>query len=100
VRPYQRRGEEPFGPIMEAIRQVPVGQVLVLRNTFEPVPLYDVLGMRGFEHWSRMHGDEDWEIRFYNTGRARPATQSPPPSAATSGPLDWSAPSATVTIDV
>ncbi len=99
VRPHQRRGEEPFGPIMGAIRQVPVGQVLVLRNTFEPVPLYDVLGMRGFEHWSRQDADDEWEIRFYNTGQTREAT--PPPATQTaSKPLDWSAPNATVTIDV
>jgi uncharacterized protein (DUF2249 family) len=101
VRPHQRRGEEPFGPIMEAIRQVPVGQVLVLRNTFEPVPLYDVLGKRGFEHWSRQHADDEWEIRFYNTGRTRQTTTSPAPKAPqASKPLDWSAPNATVTIDV
>lgn len=101
VRPFQRRGEEPFGPIMEAIRQVPVGQILVLRNTFKPVPLYDVLGMRGFEHWSRQHADDEWEIRFYNTGRTRQTNSSPAPAAEQAGKrLDWSAPSATVTIDV
>jgi uncharacterized protein (DUF2249 family) len=100
VRPHQRRGEEPFGPIMEVIRQVPVGQVLVLWNTFDPIPLYDVLGMRGFEHWSRQDADNEWEIRFYNTGRTLQAMPSPATQETTSTPLDWSAPNATVTIDV
>jgi uncharacterized protein (DUF2249 family) len=101
VRELQRRGEEPFGPIMEAIRQVPVGQVLVLRNTFDPVPLYDLLAMRGFEHWTHQLADEDWEIRFFNTGRSRqsaPATTAQPANA--DAPLDWDAPDATITIDV
>jgi uncharacterized protein (DUF2249 family) len=77
-----------------------VGQVLVLWNTFEPVPLYDVLGMRGFEHWSRQHADDEWEIRFYNSGRPRQATPSSAPMQVTEAPLDWGAPNATVTIDV
>src|SRR5690606_10544096 len=75
VRDFQRRGEEPFGAIMEAVRRVPAGQVLALRNTFEPVPLYDVLGMRGFEHWARQDAADDWTILFYNTGRPRQAAQ-------------------------
>ena len=41
VRSFQQRGEEPFGAIMAAVRQVPQGQVLSLRNTFEPTPLYE-----------------------------------------------------------
>jgi hypothetical protein len=48
VRPLQTAGEEPFSVIMAASRKVDLGQVLALRNTFEPTPLYDVLGARGF----------------------------------------------------
>lgn len=100
VRPYQQRGEEPFSAIMETIRRVPRGQVFVLRNTFEPAPLYGVLGQRGFEHWARQIGEHDWEIRFFNAGSPRddqqPATaKSAPPPAE-----NWDAPSATLTIDV
>jgi uncharacterized protein (DUF2249 family) len=100
VREHQRRGEEPFGPIMEAVRQVPQGQVLVLRNTFEPVPLYDVLGMRGFEHWAERHAADDWEISFYNTGRSRQRQPEPVATHADDRPLDWDAAFATITIDV
>jgi uncharacterized protein (DUF2249 family) len=100
VREHQRRGEEPFGPIMEAVRQVPQGQVLVLRNTFEPVPLYDVLGMRGFEHWAERHSDDEWEIRFYNTGRSRQRQPEQVARQVDDQPLDWDAAFATITIDV
>lgn len=100
VRPYQRRGEEPFSAIMAAIRQVPRGQILLLRNTFEPTPLYDVLGQRGFEHWSRKLAENDWEILFFNSGSTRPP-QAPAKTAEPSSPdASWDAPTSTLTIDV
>ena len=68
ARPLQKTGQEPFSVIVAAVREVGVGNVLRLRNTFEPVPLYDVLGLRGFVHFARQHGPEDWEILFLNIG--------------------------------
>lgn len=107
VRPYQARGEEPFGAIMAAVGRVPVGQVLRLRNTFEPTPLYDVLGKRGFIARASERGPEDWEILFLNTGRADrdgvapgPVPTAIPVADTAPAPLDWPAPAASVTIDV
>lgn len=107
ARPYQARGEEPFSAIMAAVGRVPVGQTLRLRNTFEPTPLYDVLGKRGFAARATERGPEDWEILFLNTGRANQASAAPapaptasPPADTTATPLDWQAPAASVTIDV
>lgn len=100
VRPFQQRGEEPFSAIMAAIRNVPRGQVLRLRNTFEPVPLYAVLGQRGFEHWTRELAEDDWEILFFNSGAShapRPEGAQPAPQAART---TWDEPTATLTIDV
>lgn len=102
VRPYQERGEEPFSAIMAAASKVPEGQVLRLRNTFEPVPLYHVLGKQGFVHQTRQLGPDDWEVLFLRTGQsgqgdqqeAGPAEAQPLPSHA------WERPTATVTIDV
>ncbi|MDI3339521.1 MAG: DUF2249 domain-containing protein [Sphaerobacter sp.] len=98
ARPLQREGREPFSAIMAAARQVAPGEGFRLWNTFEPVPLYDVLGQRGFVHHARQHGPDDWEILFFRIGNGRAATPSPAATAA--APLDWSSPSATVTIDV
>jgi uncharacterized protein (DUF2249 family) len=102
VRPLQKAGEEPFSVIMAASRKVELGQVLALRNTFEPTPLYDVLGARGFEHWARELGANDWEILFFHSGvKSHGATQDeqrPPAQPVESG--DWSSPTATITIDV
>lgn len=68
VRPLHERGEEPFGAIMEAVRKVGPGEILRLRNSFDPVPLYEVLRMRGFEHVTHQRAGDDWEILFFNTG--------------------------------
>jgi len=66
VRPDLRRGEEPFSKIMAARRRVPPGGVLRVRVTFEPVPLYAVLGKQGFEHWTERLADDDWRVWFYS----------------------------------
>ncbi len=106
VRPYQARGEEPFSAIMAAVAQVPVGQVLRLLNTFEPLPLYEVLAKRGFIARSTQRGADDWEILFLNSGQPGsvpdPVNTSTvtPPAERTDEPLDWQAATASVTIDV
>lgn len=100
ARPYQQRGEEPFSAIMEASRQVPPGHVLLLRNTFEPTPLFDVLGQRGFEHWTRKLAENDWEIRFFNSGSQRDSRQEATHASPVPDPDTWDAPTATLTIDV
>ena len=100
VRPFQQRGEEPFSAIMAAIRTIPKGQVLLLRNTFEPVPLYEVLRQRGFEHWTRELAENEWEILFFNSGATRPP-HSPAGESTPSAPESaWDEPTSTLTIDV
>lgn len=100
VRPFQQTGQEPFAAIMAATRRVPRGQVLVLRNTFEPVPLYTVLGQRGFERWTRRLGGDDWEIRFFHSGVAHDAPPTEPAAPVATRPAEWDAPAQTLTIDV
>jgi uncharacterized protein (DUF2249 family) len=96
VRPLHERGEEPFGAIMEAVRKVEPGHMLRLRNSFEPVPLYDVLRMRGFEHLTRKLTESDWEILFFNTGEKSARREKAQPTQAAA---DWSG-DETITIDV
>jgi uncharacterized protein (DUF2249 family) len=97
VRPLIAQGDEPFGEIMRAARQTPIGQMLRLRAPFEPVPLYDVLGKQGFTASARQLGPDDWEVAFLRTGEE---TSSPPAATTPAPAVDWDAPSATVTIDV
>jgi uncharacterized protein (DUF2249 family) len=64
VRAAQRAGQEPLADILRAVRDLPPGGILALRNTFEPLPLYAVLGRRGFQAWARRLAADDWEIFF------------------------------------
>lgn len=73
VRPLLARGEEPFNAIMKATAQVPPGAALRLIVSFEPVPLYDVLTQRGFQHTTIQHAYDHWEILFTRTAVTTPA---------------------------
>ncbi|MGB3864563.1 MAG: DUF2249 domain-containing protein, partial [Xanthobacteraceae bacterium] len=64
VRPTLRAGGEPFGEIMAAVTKLQPGQGLRLLATFEPVPLFHVLGSKGFSHEAREIGGGDWEVLF------------------------------------
>lgn len=77
VRPLLARGEEPFHAITAAAGRVPPGAALRLRVPFEPLPLYDVLGRRGFSHTARQLGADDWEVLFVR-GAAEPAASPEP----------------------
>jgi uncharacterized protein (DUF2249 family) len=70
VRPLLANGEEPFSVIMASAARVPDHAALRLRTTFEPVPLYAVLGGRGFQHAAHQLGPDDWEIVFLRGGGA------------------------------
>jgi len=82
VRPELRAGGEPFPRIMLAAASLEPGQALRLLATFEPIPLYAVLGRKGLAHRAIHHGEADWEILFTPETSAPPA---PPPPRATSG---------------
>ena len=60
-----QRGEEPFARIMAAVNALAADQALVLRVPFEPIPLYKVLGKRGFAHWAECRAADDWSVGFY-----------------------------------
>jgi uncharacterized protein (DUF2249 family) len=94
VRPTLRAGGEPFGEIMAAVNALPPGKGLRLLATFKPVPLFQVLGSKGFTHEEREIGGGDWEVLFTPAGDAASEAAAPPPPqarpAADKG--DWPAP--------
>jgi hypothetical protein len=77
VREDIRAGREPLAKIMAAVRVLGPEQVLVLRAPFEPIPLYHVLGKRGFAHWAECGAADDWTVWFYR-GADQPVAESPP----------------------
>lgn len=77
VREDLRNGVEPFSRIMAAQSGIPLGGVLRLRATFEPVPLYTALGHQGFAHWTERFAEDDWRIWFYRGDMAAQPVATP-----------------------
>ncbi len=50
VRPVIQSGNDPLKDIMRKVKELKDEQVLLIINSFEPIPLYTVLGKKGFEH--------------------------------------------------
>jgi hypothetical protein len=65
LRAQLRAGVEPFSTIMDTVAKLARGDVLLLRAIFEPVPLFSVLGKRGFRHEAICHAAEDWSVWFW-----------------------------------
>ncbi|HEU4565460.1 MAG TPA: DUF2249 domain-containing protein [Gemmatimonadaceae bacterium] len=81
VRDDLRSGREPFSRIMSAIAALADDQVLHLRATFEPVPLFRVMERRGFVHRADAHAPDDWSVYFCRPEQAS-ALPAPPADAA------------------
>ncbi|WP_337865532.1 DUF2249 domain-containing protein [Ignavibacterium sp.] len=69
VRPILNSGKDPFLDIMNKVKSLENEQVLMIINSFEPVPLYSVLGNKGFEHWTEKINDE-FRVYFFKTNPA------------------------------
>jgi uncharacterized protein (DUF2249 family) len=91
VRPALKAGEEPFGQIMAAASALAPGQGLRLLATFKPVPLFQVLGSKGFSHAEREIGGGDWEVLFTPTKETKPA-DTPPVAASVADSDHWPEP--------
>lgn len=76
VRDDLRAGREPFSRVMAAVSTLADDRVLHLRTIFEPVPLYAVLGKRGFHHEAMADAADDWSVWFW-----RPAGDGDTPAA-------------------
>jgi TusA-related sulfurtransferase len=92
VRPTLRAGGEPFGEIMAAVNTLPPGQGLRLLATFKPVPLFSVLGSKGYTHEEREIGGGDWEVLFAPPGSASNAPDAPAPAASVADTGEWPEP--------
>lgn len=88
VRPILRAGGEPFAAVMQSVAALKPGEGLRLLATFEPVPLFKVLGAKGFAHAARRLDEGDWEVLFTPGGTAERAPAAP------GGAGGWPAPAA------
>jgi uncharacterized protein (DUF2249 family) len=111
VRPNLERGEEPLGRILAAAKHLGEGEVLVLHVSFEPLPLYRVLGRLGFAHRAERRAAKDWVVRFQRAPAGKPGAAAAQAPGAPTGhgagtgvaaaePADETAAAATVRLDV
>ena len=63
---------------MDAVARLESDGKLLLVATFEPAPLFSVLGQQGFDHQSKRLPSGDWEVLF--TRRSGAATPFVPPA--------------------
>lgn len=64
VRRLLAQGQEPFDTIMGAVAELEPGEELELTAPLEPIPLYQVLGLRGFSHETEDLGGGDYRVIF------------------------------------
>ena len=67
VRPLFAAGKPPLVPILNTVNRLQPGQALRLIAPIEPIPLYQLLGERGFTPEARQREDGAWEILFRPT---------------------------------
>ena len=87
VRPILRGGGEPFEKIMQAVNALAPDQGLRLYATFKPLPLFQVLGSKGFAHEAREIEGGDWEVLFRRIGA--PVEDEAITNAAPPDTRDW-----------
>jgi uncharacterized protein (DUF2249 family) len=100
VRPILRDGGEPFSAIMQAVEALAPGQSLRLLATFKPIPLFHVMGSRGFEPTAREIGNGDWEVIFTPAdGRSGGDVSQAEPATGGARPADETWPAPVVELD-
>lgn len=89
VRPIIDSGKDPFRDIMAVVDALKEEEVLHLINSFEPIPLYDVMEKKGFAHHTEKQ-DDSFHVYFYRvfakpmepvSGEILSATGQPPENA-------------------
>ncbi len=64
VRPIIDSGKDPFTDIMAKVKLLKDDDIFLLINSFEPIPLYSVLGKKHFDHKTIKKGDE-FNVYFF-----------------------------------
>lgn len=64
VRPIIDAGKDPFNQIMGKMKTLKEDEVLLLINSFEPIPLYSVMANKGFNHFTIKESDH-FKVYFY-----------------------------------
>ena len=85
VRPSLAKGIDPFSLIMERLKSIGEGEALKIINTFEPVPLINILRKQGFEVFVQKSNEKLIETYFYR----KPSQEKSSPSDNNSASISW-----------
>lgn len=87
VRAMLAEGNDPLKQIQQKVKSLRPGEVLVIVNNFEPVPLIKLLEKQGFRTYVNFIDADTIETYFYKTGPAN----TPKPEAGEEEPVseDW-----------
>ncbi len=64
VRPIINTGKDPFLEIMSKVKALKEDDIFLLINSFEPIPLYSVMGKKGFDY-KIIKEEEVYKIYFF-----------------------------------
>ncbi len=64
VRPLLEAGRDPIDAIKAVVQILGEGEVFLLLNSFDPLPLYVALSKRGLKHWT-VRENELYKVYFY-----------------------------------
>lgn len=70
VREDIAQGREPCSLILSTVAKLRAGERLKLIAPFEPVPLFSLLAMQGFEHQATPLANGEWEVLFFRPSAA------------------------------
>ncbi len=87
VRAMLAEGNDPLKQIQQKVKSLKPGEVLVIVNSFEPVPLVKLLERQGFQTFVNFINADTIETFFYKTAPADNANASDSPEVSGSG--DW-----------
>lgn len=68
VRPIINEGKDPLTLILNFVKEINDDEIFLLINSFEPIPLYTVLGKKGFNHFTE-NLEGVYKIYFYKTDK-------------------------------
>lgn len=66
VRPILNSGKDPLQNILSKVKKLKPDEVLLIINSFEPIPLYSLLKKKGFSHHTKNESDI-FKVYFYKT---------------------------------
>lgn len=84
VRPVLDSGKDPLNLILKEVNKLKANQVLKLANSFEPIPLIQLLGKRGFETYSEIVDENLTYTYFHKTDNVKETT-----AKTDTTPTDW-----------